>query len=491
MFQDKLNADINSNITNISLSLDSNLNLINRTLSIANNVRVVILYLSGIADKNEIQETIIIPLLKQDINLIGSGDILINELINKYIYCSELCTSTSIKSICKEILSGKCVLLVENTDNAIICNVTNPEYRSIMESTTEKSIFGSKESFVENINLNITMLQRKIKNPNLKFEKYVVGEETNTEVSLVYIKGIIDSKVLDKIKQKLSSIKTPAVSYAGILEQLIDDKPYNIFPIAKTTEKPDKVVFDLIEGKAALLIAEYPGALTVPATFVEFFQGTEDYNDKPVLANFSRILRLISILTVMVLEPIYLTLLYYNPELFPYKLISIIITSRQNIPFPPFIEILAMDVAIEILREGGLRLPNPIGTTLAIVGGIVIGEAATRAGLVSNITLFIVALTVISTFSIPNYQMALTIRFVRFPLLILAQLFGFYGLLIGYYFILVIVTKMESFGVAYFSPFVPMRFADLSDTMIRGTIRNVLQQPKSLSPSKKTKQTIP
>ena len=491
MVSDKLSSNINSNVQNISSCLPSNLNLINRSITIAENIRCNLIFISGIADKKDVHDVIIKPLLDKNVYLSGSGNNVINELLEKYIYCPEVAINNSINIICQEVLNGKCALLIEDLDKAIICNVTSSNYRRISESTTEKSILGSKESFVEDINLNITMLQRKIKNSNLKIEKYVIGQQTNTDVSLLYIKGTIDSLVLEKIKQKISAIKIPAVSYSGILEQLIDDKPFNIFPIGKTTEKPDKVVFDLIEGKAALLIAEYPGALIVPATLMEFFQGTEDYNEKPILANFSRILRFIAMLIVMTLEPIYLTLLYYNPELFPYKLISIVISSRQNIPFPPFIEILAMDLAVEILREGGLRLPNPIGTTLAIVGGIVIGEAATRAGLVSNITLFIVALTVISTFCIPNYQMAITMRFIRFPLLILAQIFGFYGLLIGYYFELVIITKIESFGVPYFSPFIPMRFSDISDTIIRGTIRNIFKKPKSLSPSKKTKQTIP
>ncbi|WP_163193075.1 spore germination protein [Clostridium thermarum] len=484
---DILNTNICSNIKNISSNLPSNANFINRRLIIPENIGCNILYISGIADKTDVQEIVLKPLLNTNIYLSSNSNTLVEELIEKKIYSSEVTVSSSIKNICSEIMNGKCAILLDNVDKAVICNVTSSKYRNITESTTEKSIFGSRESFVENIDLNLTMLQRKLKNPDFKIEKYTVGNKTNTEVALTYIDGIIDPLVLSNIKSKLLTISTPILSSSGMLEQLFDDKPCNIFPMAKTTELPDKTMSDLVQGKAAIFIAETSSALIIPATFIEFFQGSEDYTDNSIISSFSRLLRLISIITVIILEPIYLTLLIHNPELFPYKLISVVISSRQNIPLPPFLEIFAMDLAVEILREGGLRLPNPIGTTLAIVGGIVIGQSATKASLVSDITLFIVALTVISTFIIPNYQMTLTIRFIRFPLLILAQIFGFFGLLSGLYLFLVILIKMDNFGVEYFSPFIPMRFSDLADTIIRGPLKKVLSNPKSLHPSKKTK----
>lgn len=487
MSVDKLSTNINNNIEIISSNIPSNLNFIKREIIISENTRCCILYISGLADKNEVQEIILKPLLNNKIYLSDKENNIAEELIQKYIYSSEVTISTSIKNICFEILCGKCAVLIENIDKAIICNVTSSKYRSIQESNTEKSIQGSREGFVENIDINLALIQRKIKNPNFKIEKYIIGDKTNTEVALTYIENIIDPMVLSNIKTKLSNISTPSLLSSGFLGQFLEDKQYNIFPMHKITEKPDKAVFDLLEGKAVIFIAESSTALVVPATFIEFFQGFEDYSDKPVIASFSRILRLLAIITVIILEPVYLIFLYYNPELFPYKLITLIISSRQNIPLPPLLEILSMDLAVEILCEGGIRLPNPVGTTLAIVGGIVIGDSATRAGLVSYVTLFIVAITVISTFIIPNYQMVLTIRFIRFPLLILGQLLGFYGLLVGLYLFLVIVTKLETFGVAYFSPLAPMRFIDALDAIIRAPLKKVLLQSKSLKPSKKTK----
>ncbi|QCX33149.1 spore germination protein [Caloramator sp. E03] len=484
---EQLKNDIKDNYNQISSNISSNFNFIKREITIFKNIICYILYISGLSDKNDIQDNIIKPLLQTDnTELINSQNIM-QELINKYIYSSEIEKSSSLPKICSELINGKCVILIQNQTEAIICNTVSSKYRQIQESTTEKSIQGSKESFVENIDVNIALLQRKLKNSDFRIERFVMGSKTNTEIVLTYIDKIIDPTVLDKIKSKILTISTPALLSPGFLEQFFDERTYNIFPMSKITEKPDKAAFDLLEGKAVIFISECPSALIVPATFIEFFQGFEDYSDKTIIACFSRILRFIAIITIIILEPIYLILLYYNPELFPYGLITIVISSRQNIPLPPLLEILAMDLAVEILREGGIRLPNPIGTTLAIVGGIVIGDSATKAGLVSYTTLFIVAITVISTFIIPNYQMALTIRFLRFPLLILSQFLGFFGLLIGLYLVVIILIKLEIFGVAYLAPVAPLRFVDMYDLIIRAPLRKVLLQPRSLKPSKKTK----
>lgn len=481
-----LNNNIKENLNNISSNIPSNYNFIKREIYITDSTLCYILYISGISDKNEIQETIIKPLLSNSI-LISKSNNILQDISKKYIYSPEIEISDSLNKICTDIISGKCVVLIDGENKAIICNTVSSKYRQIQESITEKSIQGSKESFVENIDVNISLIQRKIKSSDFKMERFTLGEKTNTEIVLTYVDKIIDESVLEKIRAKILSISTPALLSPGFLEQYFDDNKYNIFPMCKVTEKPDKAAFDLLEGKAVIFISESPSALIVPATFIEFFQGFEDYSDKTVIASFSRILRFIAIITIIILEPIYLILLYYNPELFPYGLTTVIISSRQNIPLPPLLEIMAMDLAVEILREGGIRLPNPIGTTLAIVGGIVIGDSATKAGLVSYATLFIVAITVISTFIIPNYQMALTIRFLRFPLLILGQLFGFFGLLIGLYLILIILIKLEIFGVSYFAPLSPTRFTDIYDVIIRAPLEKVLLQPRSLRPSKKTK----
>lgn len=482
MIEQVLVNDYDKNLTIISDFVAYNTNFIRREILINDKYKAYILFINGLADKKYIEESIIKPLLYMVKDEINTEDDLYS-LTKKYIISSDIRLTNNAKDIGEDILSGKTAILIDGISSSIIIDTTSSNYRAIEESTSEKSVLGSRESFTESLELNITLIQRKIKNPNLKIERFVVGEKTRTQAALLYIDDVIDKELLTNIKNRINSIKPPEMLTTGIFEQFIENRPLNLFPQAKNTERPDKVVFDLLEGKVAIFIAESPSALIVPVLFAEFFQGFEDYSERIIIANFSRIMRFLSVITVLILGPIYLTLLLYNAELFPYKLMIAITDSRTGIPLPPFLEILAMEVAIEILREGGIRLPNPVGTTLAIVGGIVIGEAATKANLVSHATLFIVAITVVSTFLIPNYQMALCIRFLRFPLLILAQLFGFFGILIGFYILLIALVKLDSFGIPYFAPLAPSRFKDFGDLFIRDSIKKTLNEPVSLKPS--------
>ncbi|SHF48690.1 spore germination protein [Caloramator proteoclasticus] len=482
MIEQILVEDFNKNLTLISNFVAQNSNFIKKEILINSKINAYVLFIDGLADKNYVEEAIIKPFLyKVDIDIKKEEDLY--EASKKYLFISSFRLNNNAKDIGAEILSGKTAVIVDGIKSAMIIDTINPKYRDIQESTSEKSILGIRESFTENIDLNITLIQRKIKSPNLKIERFVVGEKTRTECALVYLEDVIDKELLNTIKSRVLTLKAPAMLTTGVFEQFIERRPFNLFPQAKNTERSDKVVFDLLEGKAAIFVAESPTALIVPATFIEFFQGFEDYSERLIIANFSRIARFIAVITVLILGPIYLTLLLYNAELFPYQLMMVIIDSRKGIPLPPFLEILAMELCIEILREGGVRLPNPVGTTLAIVGGIVIGDAATKANIVSHATLFVVAITVVSTFLIPNYQMALSIRFLRFPMLVLAQLFGFYGILVGFYILLVALVKLDSFGIPYFSPMAPSRFKDFGDVFVRDNIRKIFNEPVSLKPS--------
>ncbi|MCX7950958.1 MAG: spore germination protein, partial [Clostridiales bacterium] len=364
MIEQVLVEDYNKNLTIISNFVADNTNFIKREIVINNRYKAYILFINGLADKKYIEESIIKPLLymvKDEINT--ENDLYC--LTKKYLISSDVRLTNNAKDVGEDILSGKTAIIVDGIAFSILIDTTSSNYRAIEESTSEKSVLGTRESFTENLEVNLTLIQRKIKNPNLKIERFVVGEKTRTQAALVYIDDVIDKELLTNIKNRVHSIKPPAMLSTGIFEQFIENRPFNLFPQAKNTERPDKVVFDLLEGKAAIFIAESPSALVVPALFAEFFQGFEDYSERLIIANFSRIMRFISIITVLILGPIYLTLLLYNAELFPYKLMIAITDSRTGIPLPPLIELLAMEVAIEILREGGIRLPNPVGTTLA------------------------------------------------------------------------------------------------------------------------------
>ncbi|SHE46831.1 spore germination protein [Caloramator proteoclasticus] len=476
-----LSKNIYQNINKIISYMPNSSTLVKREILINKRTKCFILYVTNLCNRKSIELHIISPLLnkvKEDLETIDNPA---EYIMQNYLSVSEATIIKHLDNITVELLRGKCLILIDKTNQAILCDTSDIPHRNIQESNIEKTLRGGRECFVENIEINLALIQNKVKSNKLRIERLILGTENNADAAIIYLDGVIDPVVLDTIKFKLNRIKKlPYILCTGYIEQLIEDFPYGFFPQLKNTEKPDKVVSDLFQGKAAILISGAPYALIAPAVFIEFFQGFEDYSQRILTSVFVRLTRTLSAILVLLATPIYLCVLSYTSAIVPIKLIKVIYNSRLGIPLPPFLEILTMEIAVELLREGGLRLPTPIGQTLGIVGGIVIGEAATKAGLVSPTTLVVVSTTVIASFLIPNYEMALSIRFLRFPMLILAHMFGLLGVILGFYLIVIILINMNSFGIPYFAPFAPLNYSDLKDTVIRFPLDKILRKPKSL-----------
>ncbi|MCY6370158.1 spore germination protein [Clostridium ganghwense] len=473
-----LTKNFKNNIDLISSKIPSNSNFIIRDLILKGNIKCVILYINGLSNQEYIERGIIYPLLFKIDEELDNRENICSYLTQRYISCYDCKITQNINDICYSLKHGKCIILTENNDSCIICNTIGGSYRSITESTIETDIRGGKESFVESLEINIALIQQKLKNKNFKMESFIIGDESETDVVLMYVENIIDPKVLNNIREKLKSIKAPYIPDVGYLSQHMEEYTFCSFAETKVTEKPGKAISDMLQGKAVIMLNGSPQVIILPAVFIEFFQAFEDYSNRLVLGNFDRLLRIAAIIIVLLLSPVYLTLLEYNVRFLPLPLIKVLINSRLGIPLSPFLEVLSMELIIEFLREGGIRLPTPIGQTLGIVGGIVLGEAATKAGIVSYVTLVVVAVGVISTFVIPNYEMSITIRFLRFPLIILAKLFGFFGIISGLYIIFLSIVSKDSFGIPYFSPFAPLRSSGLRDTILRAPLKNLNSKPK-------------
>lgn len=478
-----LTNDIDENIKIISANAPSNFNFTIRELLLKNDIKCSIIYISGLSSKEDIEERIIYPLLFKLDNNLDILTPLVSQISKKYISINDTEISSDIKVISNSLKLGKTIILIENENNAIICDTIKSNFSTSSQTKIEESIRGDKSSFVEILDVNIGLIQEKLKNDSLKIEQYTIGKENNTQAALIYMENIINNQTLNKLKIQMSSLDSDYIPDVGYLSQLLGKKPFAFFPKTKTTEKPDKVVSDILQGKAAIIINGCCYAIILPVVFIEFFHGFEDYSNKLVLANFDRIIRIVAVLIVLTLGPVYLVLLQYNAELVPISLIKIIITSRKDIPLPPFLEILLMEIIVEFLREGGLRLPSVIGQTLSIVGGITLGQAAIQAGMVSPTTLIVVTITVLATFVIPNYEMSLTIRLLRFYVLIMALILGFLGVIIGLFSIVVVLMHDESFGIPYFAPFAPMKNNDLKDAVLRYPLSNIEEVPDTFSTS--------
>lgn len=412
-------------------------------------VEAILIYVNGLVDKNIIDRDILKPLLLSiNENLIGKPN-LADYLAKKYIAMSNTAVQKNLNEAIINIKRGNTVIFINNLQEFLIIDTRGGLYRNISDPFIESAARGPRESFVENLEANTSMVRRYIRDKNLVFESFTLGQRTQTDLVIAYLKDIADDDVVNTLKERLRVIDVDQANGAGFIEQYIEDSTFTIFPQVNVSERVDKACSHILEGRVAILIEGTPQVMTAPAIFTEFFHAVEDYYDRTIVANFTRILRFVAIFIVITASPLYLVFIKFNSELIPVNFILPIIESRRGIALSPILEILLMEIVIEFLREGGLRLPSKIAQTLSVVGGIIVGDTAVKSKFVSPTTLFIIGVSVVSTFVIVNYEMSMSIRFIRFPMLILADMLGVLGITIGWFILIVHLLSLDSFGVPY------------------------------------------
>ncbi|UTR06931.1 spore germination protein [Alkalihalobacillus sp. LMS6] len=339
--------------------------------------------------------------------------------------------------------------------------------RAIEEPFNERALRGAHEGFIEDLTINISMVRKTARVEGLVIHTEIVGQSLKKEVAMMYIDGKADTAIVKNIENKLKAIDEDLISSPGTLNELLQGSKKSVFPQILYTERPDTVVGNLMEGRIVLFIEGNPTALILPVSFFSFMQSVDDYNVHFVLGSFLRVIRMIALFISILLPSLYISLVAFHFEVIPQPLIISVKSSLQNIPYPPLIEALIMEFTIELIREAGLRLPAPIGQTIGIVGGLVIGEAVVNAGLVSNIMIIVVAVTAISSFVIPSPEMGSIIRLSRFPLMLAAATFGLIGVVLSFFVILMHLIKLESFGTPYLSPIAPFNRKGIKDAIVR------------------------
>lgn len=394
------------------------------------------------------------------------------------------------KDVIDAILDGYAVVIINGFHSVLKINVRKTEFRSIEEPSSQTIVRGPKEGFNENIKTNLSLLRRKIRNPGLRFETYIVGTETKTEVSLAYIHTIINKGILKEAQTRLQNLDTNAILESGTLEELIEDKTLTPFPMLYNTERADTVAAHLLAGKFAIFVDGSPYVLTAPTVFNDFLSVSEDYYQKFLMSSLIRCIRYFSFLLATLLPAFYVAIITFHQELIPTALIISLIAQREGIPFPAVIEALLMEITFEILREAGIRMPRAVGGTISIVGGLVIGQAAVEAGIVSNIMVIVVALTAISSFVIPVYTFAISTRLLRFLFLLLASTLGLYGVFLGMIAMVAHLASLRSFSVPYLAPFAPFTLQDQKDTFFRMPNWTMKMRPTYLQTENEQKHTI-
>lgn len=389
------------------------------------------------------------------------------------------------KDIVLAILNGATAVFYQN--QVYLAYITGGETRTVNQSETESVITGPHDAFVETAETNLSLLRRRIKSSHLKVIKLRVGEITKTDVYIMYIKGIANKHFVDLMIERISNIEIDAVVDGNMLTQYFDDQPNSVFPQFLTTERTDSAASKLVGGRVLCIVDGSPTIISAPSAFLEFFSSPDDYYQRWLLGTATRLLRLIAFLITVLFTAFYVSVTTYHYEMIPETLIVTLTQSRSRVPFPPLYEALLMETTIELLREAGARLPTKIGQTIGIVGGIVIGQAAVQAGLTSNILIIAVASSAIASFVVPSYVMSASIRLVRFGLIVLAGIWGNFGLILGVTALTIHMSSMTSLGSSYLTPVAPMKWNDWRDVFIRAPlwmIKGRPSQPKSPNPVK-------
>lgn len=439
-------------------------------------INAAIVYTAGLVNKDVIDRDILTHLmLHVEENLSGIAE-LGDYLCKKYITMSNTEIQTDINKAVEGIKRGKTVILVQGYCNFIIVDTAQGNYRTITDPENESSTRGPRAGFIESLETNISMIRRGIKDKNFVIENLTLGRRSQTDLVIMYIDDVVDKGLLKKIRDRITAIDIDSISANAILEQCLEEHTYSIFPQFFYTERPDRVQASLMTGKIAILLEGSPFALTLPALFVEFFETVEDYYNRTLVADFNRIIRYIAAIIVLTFPGVYITIIKFNSELIPSAYIQSLIQARQGIALTPFMSMLSMNLVIEFLREGGLRLPGKIGQTLSVVGGIIIGDAALKAKIVSSTTLLVVGIVTAATFLIPNYEMSLSIRFLNYPAIVMANWLGMLGVVMTVFFIIAYLCSLDSFGVPYFSFYK----SDMKDIFIRAPIWKMNKRPEAI-----------
>ncbi|WP_079529196.1 spore germination protein [Halobacillus hunanensis] len=391
---------------------------------------------------------------------------------------------TNLDEAIKKLLSGHVLYFDEDSTRITYFDVTASFNRSVEEPVNEKVVRGSHEGFVENIKTNVNLIRKRIEDKSLVVKYFKVGKKTNTNIAIVYMNGIADPEIVRKIEQRITDISVDMVQSPGFIEEFIEDSTSSPFPQMLNTERPDRVSANIMEGRIAVMAEGSPTSLIAPSTFFMFYQSPDDYNMRWYTGTFIRLIRLTSFLIAIGLPAFYIAVVSFHFEVIPDDLIVPVKSSINDIAYPPLVEALVMVIIIELIREAGIRLPSPVGQTIGIVGGLVIGDAVVRAGLISNLMIIVVALTAIASFVVPSNELSTTLRLLTFPLIFLAGTLGFVGIMFGLLFIAIHLTKLESFGVPYFAPIAPLSLNDLKDTFVRIPLYKMNKRPKDAHPTK-------
>jgi spore germination protein KA len=426
-----------------------------------------LLYINGMIDKTSLQDSILPSLLQSHSDEYEQPVSLLHVIKSRMLCAGDVTDTDSFDLAVERLLSGHLLVVIDGLHAVITTPITKFKERAISESKTQSVVRGPMEAFTESLDTNLSLIRRRIKDPRLRAKEMTVGSVTNTCLCIVYMEGFADPKVIDELTHKLKQIPLKGVLEGQYIESYINGMKWPVFPVVYNTDRPDTVTGDLLKGKVAILLDGTPFALLVPVLFVEFIHSTEDYYQPSLYGSMIRLLRFFTVLLTIFAPSMYIAITTLHQEMLPSQLIFSLAAQREGVPFPALVEALLMETSFEILREAGIRMPRAIGQAVSIVGTIVIGQAAVEAAIVSPAMVIIVAITGISSFVIPAYNMSIGLRMLRFPFMFAAASFGLFGITTLSIIVIFWMCSIRSFGIPYMSPNGPYIQSKQDDNLVR------------------------
>ena len=472
--------DLNENIRVLEELFADSADIIKRRLTIGgvNKVNVYVLYIDNMIDKLLIEEGIFRYLIYNTQLMPAQNQF--DYIKENGLRSADLDVVFTMNEAIEHVFGGDTLILVDGYEKAIWVSYRKMASRGVEKSENEVAIRGSKESFSEALYINRVLLRRRIKDTKFKIKQMKIGTRTKTDVAIAYMEDIIRPEILLDVERRLSEFIIDGIFDSGMLEQLLCQNKHSIFPEFQATERPDKVASAVTEGRIAIIVDNSPMVLLLPTTLNSFFQASDDAYNHWFIATWLRILRYIGVFITIALPGLYIAVVNYQAEFLSSALALSMAASRVGVPFSVVMEVIILEIAFEMLLEAGVRLPGPMGSTLGIVGGLIIGDAAVSANLVSPVVVIIIALTAIAAFTVPNEGFASTFRIIRYMIIFLSAFWGLYGFVIGMMLILIHLASLKSFGVLYLAPFVASDLNDGNDSkdaLIKRSIKDLKKRP--------------
>lgn len=443
----------NYNVISDRFNVPKNNDVVIKEFTMKGDIKCFLFFYEGMIDTKVVNGHVIKSLLELPFISDIEPKALAREIKNRFIVHTQVNLTESIDMIIEEVNFGSCGLFIDGLNQGFVIDVRSWEHRSITKPDNEQSIYGPQEAFSEMLRTNTILIRKILKTEKLIAEGVKLGDISKTRGVLLYISDIANDTLVDEVKRRLDSISIDYIISIEEVAQLVENNAYLATTQTMSTERPDRAARALAEGRVVLLLNGSPRALVFPTNVYELTHAASDAYLRTPYANMSRIVRLAGMFLSVLLPALYLAITLYHQEMLPTYLLYAISAARANVPFPSIVELLLMDFSFEMIREAGIRMPGPVGQTLGIVGGLILGQSAVSAKIVSPIMIVVIALTGIGSFATADYSLSWSFRILRLVFIFLAAFSGFFGIAIGIFVYTAYLASVTNFGVPFMSPF--------------------------------------